>query len=865
MCELRAAAALLCLGLGTLISACNGGGGTIDAGGGTIDAGGGTIDAGGGTIEGGLSISPTAVSFQVHKGDPLPTSQSIRLTITASDAVYAGFSFMPSKPSWLDGSLVGTGANASVEVRLTTVPPPGTYHTTLRVGIGRADRSIIATQDADVSVTVTDVLNASPSTLAFDAVADGPAPAALQVSVGGSGLDWAAAANQPWIRLGATSGTSPSTLAVSVDPTGLVAGPYSATLTLSRIGTTEKVTVEVALAVAAPAIQPGKANLSLSGVNGSAIPPATVDVSITNGNSQLWTATAADPWIVLQASSTTTPATLTVFVDPSRGPLASGAHASSIRLTSSSGDVTLAAKIPVTLSLTRPTLSATPASVAIGGALGRDLSAVPVHLALGTAPLVPLTWTAQASDAWIAPDATTGAVGTTAAVLKVGAATVGVAAGTHTGIVTFTAPVNGDVLTATLPVTLLLDARRLVASDQGVAFAMTGAGARLTRTLSVRDTFGGTVGWTASADQAWLTVTPSGTTPGQVTIQANPTGLATDTLFEGTVTLTADDASIPVETIRVGLWNGTAGQGTRSMAGTFANLEMDPIRPYVYVHGGGPDITVYNVYTGAVVKTLSHVAPVLGSLAASSDGARLYAEDVTNHRVVPIDLTSGTAETPWQISYSPGNLAYTRTSGAPVLFAGYGCAYHADTGASLSASPMGSWCSVLAATSVAGNRICGTVTGASPHDIYCRSIDYTAAQDRLVPGNQVRRLHSAQARSIRLHRSRGGAPGAPSRASPGAVRQGRERIVDTPVRGRPGAAEREKLTGAVSRGSSGRTPSSPGPKSKDSCEGGSWPLAIFRGSKATPRSSSALRARAGLLTNAPTSRRPPHLSQVRTS
>lgn len=204
------------------------------------------------------------------------------------------------------------------------------------------------------------------------------------------------------------------------------------------------------------------------------------------------------------------------------------------------------------------------------------------------------------------------------------------------------------------------------------------------------------------------------------------------------MTLTADDASIPLETIRVGLWNGTAGQGTRSTAGTFAKLEMDPIRPYVYVHGGGTDITVYNVYTGAVVKTLSHVAPVLGSLAASSDGARLYAEDVTNHRVVPIDLASWTTGAPWRIiSYSPANLAYTRTSGAPVLFAGYGCAYHADTGASLSASPMASSCGTLAATSVAGNRICGTDTGASPHNIFCRSIDYTAAQGRLVPGDQV--------------------------------------------------------------------------------------------------------------------------------
>lgn len=709
------AAALLCLGI--LICACG---------------------KGGGIREDGLSISPTSVSFQLRAGDPLPASKPIRLTITAADAAYAGFAFVPSQPSWLDASLVGAGADLSVAVRLTAVPPPGTYRATLRIGIGRADQSIIATQDAEVSVTVTDVLTASPSRLAFDAVAGGPAPAALQVSVGGGGLAWTASADQPWIQLDAASGTSPSTLAVSVDPAGLAAGPHAGTVTLSRTGTTEKVTVEVALAVAAPAIQPSRASLSFSGVNGSAIASATIDVSLTNGASRPWTATAAAPWIVLQPSSATTPATLTVTIDPSRGPLASGSHSSSITLTSSVGDAPLTAEISVSLSLTRPTLTVSPASVAIGGTLGRDLSAVPVQLTLGTEPVAPVAWTARTSDAWIAPDATRGVVGATAAGVKVGVLLGGVAPGTHTGTVTFTAPVNGDVLTATLPVTLLLDARRLVASDQGVAFAMTGGGSRLTRTLSVRDTFGGTISWTTRIDQPWLTVTPAGTTPGQVTIQVDQTGLAPDTLFEGTVMLLPSEPMMPTEVIRVGFWNGTAGQGVRSITGTFAKVEMDPIRPYAYVHGGGADITVYNVYTGEVVRTLTRVAPVLGSLAASSDGARLYAEDVTNHRVVPIDLLSGTAGTPWPIgSYSPANLVYTRTSGAPVLFAGFGCAYHAETGAALSATPMYTWCGTLAAASVAGNRICGTETASSPHTIYCRSLDYSAAQDRLLPGDQV--------------------------------------------------------------------------------------------------------------------------------
>lgn len=84
------------------------------------------------------------------------------------------------------------------------------------------------------------LLTVPPPLLSFEAPLNGSAPAQT-ISInnsGGSVLNWTVTANQPWIALGAASGTAPSTLLVGVNTLGLAPGNYSGAITIAAAGAT---------------------------------------------------------------------------------------------------------------------------------------------------------------------------------------------------------------------------------------------------------------------------------------------------------------------------------------------------------------------------------------------------------------------------------------------------------------------------------------------------------------------------------------------------------------------------------------------------------------------------------------------------
>jgi len=87
--------------------------------------------------------------------------------------------------------------------------------------------------------SIAPVLQVSPSILSFTASQGEGTPPPLTlgiVNTGGGTETWSAAASQPWVVLGQTSGTAPSTLSVSVNPVGLNPGTYTATITVTATG-----------------------------------------------------------------------------------------------------------------------------------------------------------------------------------------------------------------------------------------------------------------------------------------------------------------------------------------------------------------------------------------------------------------------------------------------------------------------------------------------------------------------------------------------------------------------------------------------------------------------------------------------------
>ncbi len=87
--------------------------------------------------------------------------------------------------------------------------------------------------------SIAPILQANPSSLAFVGTqgAGSPPPSTVALAnTGGGAAMWTASSSQAWATLGDTSGTAPSTLTVSINPSGLSAGTYNGMVTLTVPG-----------------------------------------------------------------------------------------------------------------------------------------------------------------------------------------------------------------------------------------------------------------------------------------------------------------------------------------------------------------------------------------------------------------------------------------------------------------------------------------------------------------------------------------------------------------------------------------------------------------------------------------------------
>lgn len=665
------------------------------------------------TVPGNFATSPGSLYFNYINGGPLPPAQSISVLGDTGTSWTAS-----ANQSWVTLSS-NTGTTPST-VNVTVNPAglqPGTHTGSITFTAAGGLTSTVG-----VSLTISlPAITVSTATASFSYVRGGATPSPQSVALSGtSGLYWTASATQGWVNLSSSSGTTPSTISVGVNPGGLPAGIHTATVTFSAGALTASMVVS--LTVSDPQLNISQTNLTFSGVNGAPFTPQTLNIALTNGATETWSATSSAGWLVLGQSSGTTPGTMTVNVNPAIGLLASGSYTATINFTATTAGLPVTRTVNVSLNLARATLSASPSQVTLGGTDGRNFSAQPVQLTLNTGANAHF-WLTTPSAGWVQVSPSGSTVGSTPVTVSFALNPSGVLGGTYTGTVTFSANVNGDVVTRAVPVTLNLAAHKLLVADNGVAFVSAWNISKLSHAVRVVDNFGSSTPWTATSNQAWLSVTPNGTSGGQLTLTANPAGLTPETVHYATVTISSSDTSVEgTETVRVGLWV-TSSDVTSTLTaapGPFYEVASDPVRPYAYVHSSGTGISVYNVYSGALVGTIPGVAARLGSMAVSNDGQRLWAIDLNNYQIVPVDLTNWSVASPWALGGSvitEPRAAYARTNGKAVVIATDGRIYDANTGSPL-VTYMTPYTNInfLVTASLNGNVFC---VGS------CRTLDYT--------------------------------------------------------------------------------------------------------------------------------------------
>ncbi|WP_242343730.1 BACON domain-containing protein [Anaeromyxobacter terrae] len=527
------------------------------------------------------------------------------------------------------------------------------------------------------------------------------------------------------------------TLSTSVTTTALAAGTYSATL---RVGVArqDQTIIEMKDVQVTYTVQPGisawPSTEQFAYVLGSSTMPSTQTIVVSGTTGVSWTASPSESWVSLTAESGTVPSNTRMSVNPAG--LGPGTHTATVTFTG--GGVT--SIVGVTLTITAPALTATPAgTIALGGASGHDLSGKDVQLSLSTGTRA-FGWTATGAPTWLRLSSSSGSVSGTAVPVTLSPDLAGLAAGTYTGAVTFTANVDGSDVSTSVPVSLTLDAHKLFASDGGVAFSSVPGLSRLTRALRIRSNRGLTTTWNATTDApTWLTVTSSGTTDDALVLTANPAGLAADTLHRAVVSITSQDPTVVgTETVQVALWIGSSTPAaSTSLAAIYAEIAADPMRPYAYVHNRGTDVVVYNVYTGTQVATIARIGTKLGQMTVSSDGAQLFVIDDTSKTIVPVDLGTRTVGAPWALEIptytsEPNSfVAYARVQGVGVVFANDHHVYDAATGSRYATTAFSG--SVLAA-SRDGSRLCGITRSSSPYTLKCYAVDVSGLTGEILLG-----------------------------------------------------------------------------------------------------------------------------------
>jgi uncharacterized protein (TIGR03437 family) len=258
------------------------------------------------------------------------------------------------------------------------------------------------------------------------------------------------------------------------------------------------------------------------------------------------------PWLTISASAATTPATLTVSVNPGLIP-AGGVYAGVIQLSSASAPSVLV-EVVLTVSAPSPLTSNVPNLIFT---YQQGTAAPPAqNITIGGTGAVPFTMSGNTT--WLLVPSG----GTTPATVSVAVNPAGLAAGIYVG--TVQALPTGGGQPAYVPVVLTVVSSPIVgATPTSLAFFYQVGGTNPTTQKTVAlSNAGGSIPFTVTATVAagipqWLSVTPtSGNTPATLTVTISPAALPPGT-YQGKVTMSSAAAANPTLDIPVTLTVGT--------------------------------------------------------------------------------------------------------------------------------------------------------------------------------------------------------------------------------------------------------------------------------------------------------------------
>jgi hypothetical protein len=478
-----------------------------------------------------ITITPTALTYTATEGgnNPNPLSFTVKNcgdagTITTSVNTNGSGSWLSTTGAGPLGDPGQLEIKAPVDInRVNDLPDEGPDEYTGYVYVTLTDAKGTSTKPQQVTVKLIinepPCITVTPPTLNFTADAGGKDPASQQVTLTnpdpcGAG-NWSATADQPWLRLSATSGNISANAKVNLNVqaiTGkLAAGPYTGHIVFNGGPNTDPAQITVNFTIVP--ICNNSINVTPTALN------FTADAGGNNPPSQSFTVTSDCAGTITTSASTNAggswlsttgdgqinpPSQLVISTSVNSQKMSSGQYTGNVNIIFKDAKGAVVTKqVTVTLIINKPPcISIAPTALSFTAEQG-GANPAPQQVTL-TNPCGAGSWSATLDQPWLALSATNGTIAANGnANLNVQVSTANLVAGTYTGHAVFKSGPN----TVQLDVTFVIKPppTPCVKVDPGqLSFTAEQGGANPAPQQVTLTNPCGAGSWSATLDQPWL-------------------------------------------------------------------------------------------------------------------------------------------------------------------------------------------------------------------------------------------------------------------------------------------------------------------------------------------------------------------------
>ncbi|HTS65331.1 MAG TPA: IPT/TIG domain-containing protein [Candidatus Acidoferrales bacterium] len=406
-------------------------------------------------------------------------------------------------------------------------------------------------------------VTANPSALTFSAQYQGPV-VSQQLTIAsptGAAVQFTIFSNAPtstpWLKVNGQSaftGSTPATVTVTADPTGLNPAAYTSSLSVG-VGSSIVLTVNATLTVSTIGVSPSSITFAPYTLGGSTIPPMqAITLSGSGGYTAAPSTQTGGPWLNVTPTSGNAPGGVFASLNTAiLTGLATGTYLGAITITPVGTSNNTPIVIPVTLTVVpTPPVSVNPTSIVFNVQQGGTGNIATQTLTIATTPGQQLSYSLTPSYASGSPsfltltppagntDATTGTAQITVGYLLNGM----VVGNSYKGTILVITP-GGTPTQTSIPVTVNYSASQLlnVPTNTLSFLYQLGGSPPADQTVNVTATSGSLAyAISQSANSPWLTVPNAGSTAAPFTVHVNPSALAPGT-YSATINITPANSS----------------------------------------------------------------------------------------------------------------------------------------------------------------------------------------------------------------------------------------------------------------------------------------------------------------------------------